>query len=105
MFVSTFSFKIFHSLIVVQLLFCQLEKGLPPKKMHVLCCHVNLAFILTFHVFGSCFRKLVVILVSGFVFVLYYIKLAFLLTFYKFVCLFVFVQCCKQMWPVNKCYK
>jgi len=35
-----------------------LEKGGSPENVHVLYCHIKLAFPLTFHVFGSCFRML-----------------------------------------------
>ena len=37
-----------------------------PENLHVLYCHVKLAFFVTCYVFGSCFRMLAVILVSDF---------------------------------------
>ena len=56
---------IFHCLIVVYPSFCHLKRALS-LKIHILYCNIKLAFLLTFHVFGSCFRMLTVIFVSDF---------------------------------------
>ena len=43
-----------------------LEKEAYPEHSDVLWCHIKLAFLLTFYVFGSCIRTLSAILVSHF---------------------------------------